>query len=1043
MRPAGSGVRLDRLARGKIAGSPELFERERELERLDDRLGAAEDGQGSALFVVGEPGVGKTRLLEEAGQRASDRGIEVLRACGGELECRLSFGVVRQLFEARLSAETQATRDRLLDGAAGLARPVFDLSESGVRRQGEDPPFATFHGLYWLAANLAARQPLALLLDDAHWADRPSRTWIGYLARRIDALSVLVVVATRNTEPGDRNDPLDVPAVSSPSGVIRPRPFTQTGSARMVRARRPDSDEAFCEACHDVSAGNPFLLEELIEELVRQEIPPRGASAARVRELRPESVSRSVLARLARLPPTATTVARGVAVLRAGADPAAVAGLTGLALREVGIGRDALAGAGILVEGRLLDFVHPIVRQAVRSTIPASEKALLHLRAARLLVDSGGSVEEAASHLLDAEPEAAGWKVEVLRGAAALAMQRGAPDLAVAYLLRALAEPPTDPGRAALLTELGRSELQAGQILGADGAAARESPAVEHLREAVQLSEGLGERAEASILLGDALWARDRFQEAVDAFDAAVRESRGRDRELELRLEGHVAAAARLTLSAWPLVAGRLDRFAEVEGRTPGERLLAGVLAVDRALAGEAPGLVEDLAERAVSRGRLPGERAGAHTPVFAANALLWTDRLERADRLLEQLESDARAEGAVRSLSIACCWRSAVALRRGWLADAEMQARASLEVAAARGWGGMPATWAFLLDALVAQGDLTAAGEALERSGLDAEGGDYGAWGFFLHARGRLRLALEDTPSAIADLRAAGRRLEQWGATNPSVVPWRSSLAEALLTAGDADEAARLAADEVAAARRVGLRRALGIALCAEARVGPQERAPRLLEEAVATLEPSPARLELARALYELGRAHRRAGRRAAAREPLRRGMGLAHRCGAAPLALWAREELVAAGWRPEPLRTSTFDALSATERRVAELVANGLDDREIAQALFITERTAAERVESATGKLHAGSREELADRYRGRAAGERAAPDGYPAGLTAREVEVLGLVAKGLSNPEVAAELVLSPRTVHAHLRSVYRKLDVHSRTAAARSAAELGLL
>lgn len=1031
------------MARGKIAGGPELFERDGELERLDDRLGAAENGWGSTLFVVGEPGVGKTRLVEEAGRRASDRGIEVLRACGGELERQLSFGVVRQLFEARLSAETPATRDRLLEGAAELARPVFDLSESEVRRQAEDPPFAVLHGLYWLAANLAARQPVALLLDDAHWADRPSRTWIRYLARRIDALPVLVLVATRGTEPGDRDDSLDVLAASSPSSVIRPRPFTWAGSAQMVRARWPDSDEAFCEACHDVSGGNPFLLEELIEELARQGVPPRGATAERVRELRPESISRAVLVRLARLPAAATTVARGVAVLRAGADPAAVAGLTGLDLPEVGIGRDALAAAGILGEGRLLDFAHPLVRQAVRSTIPSSEKARLHLRAARLLVDSGGSVEEAASHLLNAEPEAARWKVEVLRSAAALAMQRGAPDLAVAYLLRALAEPPADSERAALLTDLGRSELQAGQLLGTDGAAARESPAIEHLSEAVQLSEDLAERAEASILLGDALWARDRFQEAVDAFDTAVSESRGRDRELELRLEGHVAAAARLTLSAWPLVAGRLDRLAELEGRTPGERLLAGVLAVDRALAGEPPRLVEDLAGRAVSHGRLPGEQAGAHTPVFAANALLWTDELERADRLLEQLESEARTEGAVRSLSIACCWRSAVAFRRGRLADAEMQARASLEVAAARGWGGMPATWAFLLDALVAQGDLTAAGEALERSGLDADGGDYGAWSFFLHARGRLRLALGDTPSGIADLRAAGRRLERWGAANPSVVPWRSSLAEALLAAGDRDEAARLAAEEVAAARRIGLRRALGIALCAEARVGPRERAPRLLDEAVATLEPSPARLDLARALYELGSAHRRAGRRAAAREPLRRGMALAHRCGATPLAVQAREELVAAGWRPDPLQTGPFDALSATERRVSELVANGLSDREIAQALFITERTVAERVEGAIGKLHAGSREDLADRYRGRVAGEGAGPDGYPAGLTAREVEVLGLVAKGLSNPEVAAELVLSPRTVHAHLRSVYRKLDVHSRTAAARSAAELGLV
>lgn len=91
---------------------------------------------------------------------------------------------------------------------------------------------------------------------------------------------------------------------------------------------------------------------------------------------------------------------------------------------------------------------------------------------------------------------------------------------------------------------------------------------------------------------------------------------------------------------------------------------------------------------------------------------------------------------------------------------------------------------------------------------------------------------------------------------------------------------------------------------------------------------------------------------------------------------------------------------------------------------------------------KLHAASRTELAQRYHRQTFSDEREPAAHPAGLTAREVEVLRLVARGLSNPEVAAELVLSPRTVHAHLRSVYRKLDVHSRAAAARSAATLGL-
>jgi DNA-binding NarL/FixJ family response regulator len=353
-----------------------------------------------------------------------------------------------------------------------------------------------------------------------------------------------------------------------------------------------------------------------------------------------------------------------------------------------------------------------------------------------------------------------------------------------------------------------------------------------------------------------------------------------------------------------------------------------------------------------------------------------------------------------------------------------------------------MPATWAFLLDALVGQGDLPAAGEALKRSALADADTDYGSWSFFLHSRAQLRLATGDIESAIADLRACGTRMEQWGARNPSVVPWRSSLAEALNAAGGLEEALELADEEVMVARRVEAPRALGIALRARGALASGERGIRVLGEAVSVLDGTPARLELARALWELGRALHRADRRSAARDPLRRSMLLAHRCGAAALAERARAELVAAGWRPEPLRSSPLNVLSAGERRVVELVSEGLSDRDIAQALFVTERTVSDRVAGAMQKLRAASRSELEQRYHAQASSDEGGPAAYPAGLTAREVEVLRLVARGLSNPEVAAELVLSPRTVHAHLRSVYRKLDVHSRAAAARSAATLGL-
>jgi DNA-binding CsgD family transcriptional regulator len=138
-------------------------------------------------------------------------------------------------------------------------------------------------------------------------------------------------------------------------------------------------------------------------------------------------------------------------------------------------------------------------------------------------------------------------------------------------------------------------------------------------------------------------------------------------------------------------------------------------------------------------------------------------------------------------------------------------------------------------------------------------------------------------------------------------------------------------------------------------------ERGIEKLRASVELLEQSPRRLELAHALVELGAALRRANRRADAREPLSRGMELAHRCGAVPLVARARAELQATGARPRRLVLTGVDALTAQEHRVAELAAEGLSNPEIAQALFVTRRTVETHLRHAYQKLGIGTRHEL----------------------------------------------------------------------------------
>jgi DNA-binding NarL/FixJ family response regulator len=192
---------------------------------------------------------------------------------------------------------------------------------------------------------------------------------------------------------------------------------------------------------------------------------------------------------------------------------------------------------------------------------------------------------------------------------------------------------------------------------------------------------------------------------------------------------------------------------------------------------------------------------------------------------------------------------------------------------------------------------------------------------------------------------------------------PWRSLTGLALARLGREEEARALIGEELALARRYGAPRALGNALLAAAEIASATERLDLLREAVAVLEDSPARVMRARALGELGGALRRAGQRVEAREPLRRGLELATRCGAHAVAARAREELVATGARPRRAALSGPEALTPSELRVVDLAAKGASNRDIAQSLFVSLRTVEAHLTRAYQKLGIASRSELAE--------------------------------------------------------------------------------
>ena len=207
----------------------------------------------------------------------------------------------------------------------------------------------------------------------------------------------------------------------------------------------------------------------------------------------------------------------------------------------------------------------------------------------------------------------------------------------------------------------------------------------------------------------------------------------------------------------------------------------------------------------------------------------------------------------------------------------------------------------------------------------------------------------------------AAGARVAL-GELNPSLIPWRSEAALALRLTGKRDEARRLCAEELALARAFGAPRAIGMALRAAGVVEGGAAGLALVREAVEVLARSPDRLEHARALADLGELLQRDGHRGDARDVLRPALELAHRCGARALEERLLSALRAAGARPRRPLLSGPDALTASERRVAELAGRGMANREIAESLVVTVRTVEFHLSHSYRKLGIDSRGELA---------------------------------------------------------------------------------
>lgn len=927
-----------------------LLERERELGELSTAIAAVGEGRGHAIGIEAAAGLGKTRLLAEARARGSEADFRVFTGRATELEQDFPFALVRQMLGPEVVGLPDAERERVFEGA-NAARGALGIEVDDDR--GHDA-FAVLHALYWVTASLAERNPLLLAVDDAHAADAVSLDYLGFLLPRLEELPVLLVVTGRPDEADPTGGFRRI--MSDPSvRHISPAPLSAEATAVLL-GEELDAEPAaqFATACFEVSGGNPFLLYELSRTVVQRGVEPLAENAERVRDLVPERVAHTVIGRIDRLPRAAAEVARSLAVLGDEADLRLVAGLAGLDPSEAASAGDQLRASAILDPGPSMRFVHPLVRSAVYSDIPAGERGRKHAEAADRLRGERASSERIATQLLASEPQGNRAAVETLVEAGERALAAGAPRSAVTYLERARREPPDPELRASVLTPLITACLRAADLA---TLAAIEADVLAELEREPAL------RIEWAIDLATSMALSARFEEAASMLKSAIEVALERDEiEKAFQFEAQLRTIA-MMLPSGPEV--NLDRYRDqIDPDTPGGRL-AAALEAGSAVAGGKAGDAAEAAKRALGEdGALFAEELDFTAPTMVIFTLLVSDQFEVAQRGARQALSFALARGATTEISVARTLNGLVSWLGGDLSAAEADLRQGIELARLAGLAPLLLMFTpILVDVLVQRDELQAAEAELET--LGASGGAQlppapPFLGIFL-ARGHWYLEKGEYEAAIADFDSVAVVADSIGFGSGPALMASSYAVTACLALDRLEEARKWAADALGMTERWGPPAGVGAALAVKAATRSGEERIEMLEEAVALLDGTLLRAAHTNALLELGVALRRNGRRADARAPLREAIDLARRRGAVLIARRASEELQATGEKVRSYAPIGVESLTPSERRVAELAASGMTNRQIAQSLFVTVKTVEAHLSAAYDKLDIESRRQL----------------------------------------------------------------------------------
>lgn len=901
-----------------------------------DRLLEQGDRGFAALVVEGEPGIGKTTVWRETVRRAESAGYRVLRSRPAAAEATLAFASLGDLFE-QVGAEHLARLPRPQQEALETA---LLLAEGGGRRADARAVGAAVRSLLGSLGD----EPTLLAIDDVQWLDRSSAAALTYAFRRVGPSTPLRVLLALRVIEADSAAASLVTALEEGTELVRLGPLSLSSLFHVISAQLGRAfPKPVLQRIEQASGGNPLFAVELARALAEADELPASGDPLPV----PDSLGGLLTRRVTKLPADVRETLLACALLsRPTVD-----------LLEAALGPDAttaletaLADGIVEVRGSEVRFGHPLLANAVASSVLPARRQAMHQR----LADSAGSAEERARHLALASDRPSATVADGLADAALRAWDRGASADAVELLELACRFTPVE-----LTQALAVRRVELASMLHHAG----DSREAARLLDTVLGDHVMGPvRARGLELRAQIHWVAGTSEEAETCCTEAMAHTAG-----DLHLQGRILVTlARVTLDAEVLLhrsRSALDFLESVPDPDPG-LLAEALIGLASGLFYTGNGMPADVVERALALEEVaPSPNVSDRMSAALGTWLKNNGDFEEARGWLERTRQAAIDEGDEGSLPFALSHLPQLELWAGRWQDAESLAAEHLKLAERTGQSLERFTAIFSLAMVDAhRGRLDRARGRLMPALAEAESGDPWAVYQLLSALGFVELSAGRYPDAVA---ALGRAFDIYESTGAGDAPGVfENYPEALVRVGDVDRALEVVELFEQRARTMGRALAIAPALRCRALVaeshGELERAVTLLREALSHHDQVAMPFSRARTELVLGRVERRRGERRAARQVLESAVALFTALGAPHWADLAAKEL----GRVPIRRAAAADSLTPTEARVAELVAEGLTNKEIALALFVTDKTVEANLTRIYRKLGVRSRTELVAR-------------------------------------------------------------------------------